>query len=110
MEALIHVFHPERAPFDGADGLEVWTDVEELNARIGEIEVLLVSQPPRGIWARASKLRLLHLAGVGAEALLPAPDLAAHVRVAGARGLFADEAAEHVIATMLALLRGLPRL
>jgi phosphoglycerate dehydrogenase-like enzyme len=109
--SVIHVLHPERGPFDRAiAGARIWTDLAELDAHIGEVEVLLAAQPPRGIWARAARLRLVHLAGVGAEALLPAPDLPAHVRIAGARGLFADEAAEHVIASMLALLRGLPQL
>ena len=115
--AVIHVLHAHRPSF--AHAIEALASErrivlletsDALAACIGEVEVLLTSRPPPGSWAGAQRLRLLHLAGVGAESLLPAPDLHPSVRIAGARELFADEAAEHVIATMLALLRGLPTL
>ncbi|HWB78916.1 MAG TPA: D-2-hydroxyacid dehydrogenase [Nannocystaceae bacterium] len=114
---VIHVLHAHRRSFARAIAtlaierrIVLLETPDELAACIGEVEVLLASHPPQGSWARAQRLRLLHLAGVGAESLLPAPDLHPAVRIAGARDLFADEAAEHVIATMLALLRGLPTL
>jgi phosphoglycerate dehydrogenase-like enzyme len=115
----VFVHHPRRATIDralaqvrtiGDRSVVVIEDPEELAERLPEIEALVVSVPPRGIWERATRLRLLHLAGVGAEQLLPAPDLPAHVRIACPRGVFAIEAAEHVIATMLALVRRLPDL
>lgn len=115
--AGIHVLHPHRTVFERAIAalaierrITVISTPDELAACIADVEVLLAAQPPRGSWAGARRLRLLHLAGVGAESLLPARDLPAAVRIAGARELFADEAAEHVIAAMLALLRGLPAL
>jgi phosphoglycerate dehydrogenase-like enzyme len=62
----------------------------------------------RGGPARA--LELLQLAGAGVDHLLPSPDLPDHVAIAGIRGAFADEAAEHAILMMLALTRRLPEL
>jgi phosphoglycerate dehydrogenase-like enzyme len=125
----LHVLHPRRATIEEAvarvtmersldeacdeaigEAIVVWTDPAELAARIDEVELLLVSAPPRGPWAGATRLRLIHLAGVGAESLLPAPDLPERVRIASARGLFAAEAAEHAVAVMLAVLRGIPQL
>ena len=82
----------------------------ELRARIGEIEVLFAAVTPRGIWDGARRLRLIQLMGAGADRLLPAPDLPPAVRIAGARGVFAAEVAEHALALTLALARGLPTL
>lgn len=39
---------------------------------------------------------------------MPSPDLPGRVRVAGLRGVFAEDVAEHVILMLLALTRGLP--
>src|SRR6187431_1918026 len=109
------VLHPHRSTIERACAeldtdreIVVLDDPARLEERLPVIEALVVSIPPRGIWHRATRLRLLHLAGVGAERLLPAPDLPDHVRIACPRGLFAPEAAEHAIATMLALVRRLP--
>jgi phosphoglycerate dehydrogenase-like enzyme len=46
--------------------------------------------------------------GVGTESLLPSPDLPRSARIAGARGLYAAEVAEHAITMLLSLRRGLP--
>jgi phosphoglycerate dehydrogenase-like enzyme len=82
----------------------------ELRARIGEIEVLFAAVTPRGIWDGARRLRLIQLMGAGADRLLPAPELPPGVRIAGARGVFAAEVAEHALALTLALARGLSTL
>jgi phosphoglycerate dehydrogenase-like enzyme len=86
------------------------TDADALAAALPEIEYLFSPVPPRGIWATASRLRLLQLAGAGADGLLPAPDLPASVEVCSARGLFAAEASDYAIAAMLAIWRRIPRL
>ena len=77
----------------------------ELDAARAHVEVLFASRPPRDGWAGFARLRLIHLAGAGADGLLPSPDLSSRVAVAGARGLFAAEASEHVIAALLAWSR-----
>jgi phosphoglycerate dehydrogenase-like enzyme len=48
--------------------------------------------------------------GAGVETLLPSPDLPPATAIAGARGVFAAEAAEYAIAAMLALCRDVPRI
>ena len=83
---------------------------EALDAALPEIEVLFAPRPPREGWARAARLRLVQLLGVGADGLLPAPDLPERVAVGCARGEFAAEAAEHAVALVLALCRDLPAL
>jgi phosphoglycerate dehydrogenase-like enzyme len=90
-----------------------WTitsDPAELVAALPGLEYVFAPTPPRGIWSAAARLRLLQLAGAGADGILPAPDLPAGVYLCNARGLFAAEAAEYAIAAMLACWRGLPRL
>lgn len=75
-----------------------------------EIEVLFAPTPPREGWAAATKLRLVQLLGVGADTLLPSPDLPAQVAIAGVRGEFAPDVAEHALALMLAHTRRLAQL
>ncbi len=81
----------------------------ELAARIGEIEVLLAFRPPKGMWAGAARLRLIQMMGAGVDALLPAPDLPAQVRVTNARGLHGAQMSEFALAMMLALAKRIPR-
>jgi phosphoglycerate dehydrogenase-like enzyme len=81
-----------------------------LRAALSEIEILFAPAPPRDGWAGADKLRLIQLLGSGVDQLLPSPDLPAHVEVAGVRGAFAAEVAEHALALMLAHVRGLASL
>ncbi len=83
---------------------------DELATVIGEVEVVFAPSPPRDGWAGARRLRLVQLLGAGVDQLLPSPDLPAEVEVAGVRGVFAAEVAEHVIAMILALRRRLPEL
>lgn len=84
------------------------TDRESFERALGEVEVLFAAIPPTGLWAGAMRLKLIQLMGVGADLLLPAPDLPDGVRVCGLRGVQAPEASEHAIAMMLALARALP--
>lgn len=83
----------------------VWTSLHELEAHMGEAEILFASMPPRAGWSGATRLRLVQIMGAGVDQLLPSPDLPASVSIAGARGVFAEEASEHAIAMMLALTR-----
>ena len=118
--ARIHIFHgisrelsealarPLRARLPGCD-IVVWTDEAELRGGIGEIEALLAFRPPRGIWAGATRLRLFQMMGAGVDALLPAPDLPAGVRIANARGIHGPHMSEFALAMMLALAKRVPR-
>jgi phosphoglycerate dehydrogenase-like enzyme len=118
--ARIHIFHgisrelsealarPLRARLPDRE-VVVWTHEEELRAGIGEIEALLAFRPPRGVWAGATRLRLFQMMGAGVDALLPAPDLPAAVRIANARGIHGPHMSEFALAMVLALAKKLPR-
>ncbi len=112
-----HVYHlqAERmrellARADPSREIVAWTQLDELRAGLPEVRALFAPMPPREGWSRAERLELIQMAGAGVDQLLPSPDLPARVRVAGLRGVFADEAAEHAILMMLALARDLPSL
>ena len=81
-----------------------------LRTALPEIEVLFTPTPPRDGWAPAQRLALIQLLGTGVDQLLPSPDLPASVEIAGVRGLFAADVAEHALALILAHARGLPQL
>jgi phosphoglycerate dehydrogenase-like enzyme len=83
---------------------------EALAAALPEIEILFAPTPPREGWANARRLRLVQLLGVGADTLLPSPDLPAAVEIAGMRGVFAADVAEHALALMLSHARRLGEL
>ena len=113
----VHVSHSRArhiaaliAEVEPARPVIAWERPEELRAGLGEVRVLFAPMPPREGWAGACALELLQLAGAGVDHLLPSPDLPARVAVAGIRGVFADEAAEHAVLMMLALCRRLPEL
>ena len=111
---MIHVYHESAdhlvdavkraAPERGVIGLST---PGALADALPDIEILFAPTPPREGWAAATKLRLVQLLGVGADTLLPSPDLPAHVEIAGVRGVFAADVAEHALALMLAHTRGL---
>ena len=81
-----------------------------LRAALGEIEVLFAPMPPRDGWAGAERLRLIQVLGTGVDTLLPSPDLPPQVEIAGVRGVFAPDVAEHALALLLAHARRLPQL
>lgn len=108
--ARVHIYHEDAREIAREVPLEsvALETPEALAAAMPEIEVLFAAMPPRTGWRRATKLRLVQMMGTGVDQLLPSPDLPTTVSIAGARGVFADEAAEHAIAMMLALVRALP--
>lgn len=113
----IHVYHESAVEIaelirarDPSRRVVAWPAPDQLAAGLPEAQVLFAPLPPREGWARATELELVQLAGAGASHFLPSPDLPARVQVAGLRGLYADEAAEHAILMMLALARDLPSL
>lgn len=118
--ARIHIFHgisrelsealarPLRARLPDRE-VVIWTHEDELRAGIAEIEALLAFRPPRGVWAGATRLRLFQMMGAGVDALLPAPDLPASVRIANARGIHGPHMSEFALAMLLALAKRVPR-
>ena len=82
---------------------------EELDARIGEADVLLVS----GLWRneladRVHKLRLIQSISAGVDQYDRAALAARGIRLASAQGANARAVAEHAMALMLALARRIP--
>ena len=115
MSRRIHIHHESPERF--ADSLRTrlpdcelvyWRSDDEFVAGLPEAEVILAYRPPRGYWARAERLRLLQMSGAGLDALLPAPDLPEHVRVANARGIHGDYMSEFALAMILAFEKRLP--
>jgi phosphoglycerate dehydrogenase-like enzyme len=84
-------------------------DAENLNQRVGEADVLVIS----GLWHdglldRATKLRLIQSIGAGTDQF-PREELARRgIRLASARGVNYRAVAEHAMALILALARRLP--
>jgi len=83
-------------------------DKADLEASMGEIEVVFVFRPPRGVWSGAKRLRLIQTIGAGVDAVLPAPDLPPRVRITNARGVHGDQMSEHAMAMMLTFAKQLP--
>ena len=81
----------------------------ELAASIGEIEVIFVFRPPRGIWSGAKQLQLIQTIGAGVDSVLPAPDLPSTVHITNARGVHGIQMSEYALAMMLAFAKELPR-
>lgn len=92
----------------GLRAFQVWTR-DELAARIGEADVLVVS----GFWnndliSGGSKLRFIQSISAGTDQYDRAALQAAGVRLASAAGVNARAVAEHAMAMILALARRLP--
>lgn len=104
MRASVHVYHEEAARIEA---LVCAQDPERLIVPIERAQVLFANSVPPELLARAQHLRLIQTMGAGVEDLLACrpPD---HLAIASAKGVFAAEAAEHAVAMMLALARGLP--
>jgi len=91
---------PMAEAFPGRE-LRGFADESDFAARVGEIEVLLALRPPRGHWAEAKRLAFIQISGAGVDALLPAPDLPARVRIANGRGISGNVMAEYALCWML---------
>jgi phosphoglycerate dehydrogenase-like enzyme len=83
--------------------------VEELEARIGEADVLLVS----GFWrnafaAKAGRLKFIQSISAGVDQYDPAVLREHGIRLASAQGANANAVSEHAIALILALARKIP--
>lgn len=87
----------------------VWASPEEFIEGIADVELLLALRPPRAHWSRARALRFIQVPGAGLDSLLPAPDLSERVRIANARGVHDPEMSEFVLASILALVKHIPR-
>lgn len=88
-----------------------WNEEQEFIDGIEAVESILVSQspsPPVGHWHRARNLRLIQLVGAGADHLLPAPDIPAHVPIAKVGGVQVPQMTEFALAALLALTKRLP--
>ncbi|WP_372618217.1 D-2-hydroxyacid dehydrogenase [Falsiroseomonas sp.] len=83
--------------------------LEELEARIGEADVLLVS----GFWRNhlakpGGRLKFIQSISAGVDQYDPAALRAAGIRLASAQGANANAVSEHAIALILALARRIP--
>ena len=83
--------------------------LDELQARIGEADVLVVS----GLWrdtllAQAPRLRFIQAIGAGTDQFSRPALQAAGIRLASAAGVNARAVSEHAMALILALVRRLP--
>lgn len=111
----IHVFHPQADAFEKLIGSkaperEVVTLKEraDFDAAIPHARVIFAPFPPSAGWAPARRLELVQLAGVGVDHFFPVSDMPASVEIAGMRGAFSEDAAEHAMTMLLALARQLP--
>lgn len=109
----IHHMAPERfrdALRERLPGTELvcWRTEADFATGLPGAEVLMAFRPPRGQWRRADRLRFIQMTGAGVDALLPAPDLPARVRIANARGIHAEHMGEFALAMMLAFEKRIP--
>jgi phosphoglycerate dehydrogenase-like enzyme len=107
-----HVAYQLQAQFArrgaGIAAFQAWSR-DELDARIGEADVLVIS----GLWRndlieRAKKLRFIQSIGAGTDQFSRELLSARGVRLASARGVNARAVSEHAMALILALARRLP--
>jgi phosphoglycerate dehydrogenase-like enzyme len=92
----------------GVRSFQVWNR-DELDARVGEADVLVIS----GLWRndlieKANRLRFIQSIGAGTDQFSRQALKHQGVRLASARGVNARAVAEHVMALILALARRLP--
>jgi phosphoglycerate dehydrogenase-like enzyme len=85
------------------------TSHDELDARIGEADVLVISGLWRnGLAARAPKLRFIQSVGAGTDQFDRAVLNERGIRLASAQGVNVNAVSEHVMSLILALARRLP--
>lgn len=82
---------------------------QQLSEALPTCEYLLLGRPPRLDWSSARRLRLLQIAGAGVDPLFPSQGLRESVVIANCRGCHADAVRDHVMASVLAFARQLPR-
>ncbi len=83
---------------------------EEFEAAAPDIEYLFALLPPRGLWQKAPKLKLIQIISTGVDSLLPAPDLPEHVKISNARGIHGTQMAEFALYFMLEFAKNGPRI
>ena len=107
-----HVAYQLQSQFErrnsGVKSFQVWNR-EELDSRIGEADVLVIS----GLWrnelvASANKLRFIQSIGAGVDQFPKDLLVQRGIRLASARGVNTGAVAEHAMALILALNRRLP--
>lgn len=115
MHDPVHAFAPFAAALDpilraALPDREIvcWRDEAEFTAGISDVSYLFALGPPRGHWAGAQRLKLIHCLGAGVDDVLPASDLPERVVVANNRGMSAESMAEFGLALVLALVKKLP--
>src|SRR6185295_9908007 len=110
--SFAHVAYQMQAQFErrqaGIASFQAWNR-EELERRIGEADVLVIS----GLWRnelldRAKRLRFIQSIGAGTDQFSRDSLSRAGVRLASARGVNARAVSDHAMALMLALARRLP--
>ncbi|HET9952006.1 MAG TPA: D-2-hydroxyacid dehydrogenase [Candidatus Eisenbacteria bacterium] len=82
---------------------------EELLAKIADAEIAFAWRPDDDVWARAKRLRWLHVPAAGAGAYLTPGFNATGALLTSSRGAHAIPIAEHVIGSLLALARDFTR-
>jgi phosphoglycerate dehydrogenase-like enzyme len=86
--------------------------VEELRGALADADVLLVwdfrSAKLREAWPQARRLRWVHVAAVGVEAVLFPELVSSSVTLTNSRGVFDQAMAEYVLGLILAFAKGLP--
>jgi D-2-hydroxyacid dehydrogenase (NADP+) len=85
--------------------------IDELAANIGRAEILMSFgvRLPRGIFARASRLKWVHAFGTGVDGIADQETLRRDVLITSTKGIHGPPVAEAALASMLALSRDLPR-
>lgn len=82
--------------------------VDDLQATLPEIEVLVIGGRPDVDWSTAKRLRLIQVGGAGVDSLLPADGLDPSVIITNASGSHEPEMPEFVIAMLFALAYRVP--
>lgn len=114
----VAVFDPERvvdglAPPDGRVRLIQTKDAGQFAAAIGEAEAVFLvdfrSGVLKDVWEKRSRLRWVHVAAVGVDAVLFPALVSSDVILTNSRGVFDAAMGEYVLGLMLAMAKDLPR-
>ncbi|WP_417516257.1 D-2-hydroxyacid dehydrogenase [Minwuia sp.] len=80
-------------------------DAASFEAGLPDAEYLLAMKPPRGHWAKATRMKLLQSFGAGIDHLMPLDDLPASVKVCNAAGLAAEPMSEYALTLILMCIK-----